>query len=283
MIEVIGLRFKSTGKTYYFAPRELTFQKGEQVIVETSRGEEIGEVVFGNRKVMKETVVSPLKPVVRRATEDDLKRAADNRKKEREAFAICEKKIAEHKLDMNLVEVECAFDSSKMLFFFTAEGRVDFRDLVKVLAGIFRTRIELRQIGVRDEAKMLGGMGICGRPLCCHSFLADFQPVSIKMAKEQSLSLNPTKISGTCGRLMCCLKYEQDTYEKMRKIVPRVDSLVQTKDGNGVVVDNHVLKGIVKVKLENPDITAVQTYQAEDVAVIRSGGKKPKAKGEAGE
>ncbi len=209
MVEVIGVRFRDVGKVYYFDPGDLKMKKGDRAIVETARGIECGEVAMANREVEDANVVFPLKKVIRIATPEDLRRVAENEKKQKEAFSICEKKIAEHKLDMKLVDVEYTFDNNKILFYFTAEGRVDFRNLVKDLASVFRTRIELRQIGVRDEAKMLGGLGVCGKPFCCSTFLGEFQPVSIKMAKEQGLSLNPTKISGTCGRLMCCLKYEQ--------------------------------------------------------------------------
>ena len=220
MAEIIGIRFKNMGKVYYFDPAGSSFQKGDHVVVETARGMECGEVVIPNKQVSDETIVRPLKPVLRAASPEDLKRARENAEREQKAMRICQEKIAAHKLDMKLVDVEYTFDSSKILFYFTADGRVDFRELVKDLASVFRTRIELRQIGVRDEAKMLGGLGICGRPFCCSQFLGDFQPVSIKMAKEQGLSLNPTKISGSCGRLMCCLKYEQEAYESLLRITP---------------------------------------------------------------
>ena len=212
MTEIIGVRFKNAGKTYYFSPKGQKITREDKVIVETARGVECGDVVIPNRQVEDDKIIAPLKAVIRIATDKDLAQLEANRQKEREAFKICQEKIAKHKLEMNLVEVEYTFDGNKILFYFTADGRIDFRELVKDLAGVFRTRIELRQIGVRDESKMLGGLGVCGRPFCCNTFLGDFQPVSIKMAKEQSLSLNPTKISGTCGRLMCCLKYEQDAY-----------------------------------------------------------------------
>jgi len=274
MIEVIGVRFKSVGKIYYFSPNGESFEKGEYSIVETVRGVEIGEVSIPNRLVPDEAVVMPLKPVVRRGTEEDLKRMEANIRKEKDAFEICNQKIKEHNLDMKLINVEYAFDGSKILFYFTADGRVDFRELVKSLATVFRTRIELRQIGVRDEAKMLGGVGICGRPLCCGSFLGEFQPVSIKMAKEQNLSLNPTKISGNCGRLMCCLKYEQDVYEEMLKYVPKTDAIVKTPDGKGVVIDNNVLAGTVRVRLDAADIVGLRTYKASDLVIIRDAAVK---------
>jgi cell fate regulator YaaT (PSP1 superfamily) len=221
MTEIIGVRFQNNGKTYYFSPSGQKMTVGQRVIVETARGIECGTVAIANRMVEEERIVAPLKPIIRIATEKDLAQLEENERREEEAFRICEEKIARHKLNMNLVDVEYTFDNNKILFYFTADGRIDFRELVKDLASVFRTRIELRQIGVRDEAKMLGGLGICGRPFCCSSFLSDFQPVSIKMAKEQGLSLNPTKISGTCGRLMCCLKYEQDAYEDLLKITPK--------------------------------------------------------------
>ena len=222
MIKIVGVRFRSAGKVYYFDPDGIWPHPGDYVIVETARGVEFGEVVTGSRTVSDAQIVAPLKKVIRVATEEDVNRAESNEKREKEAFTICQEKIAKHKLDMKLVSVEYTFDNSKIIFYFTANGRVDFRDLVKDLASVFKIRIELRQIGVRDEAKMLGGLGSCGRQICCGAFLGDFQPVSIKMAKEQNLSLNPTKISGQCGRLMCCLKYEQDNYEQVLKRVPRV-------------------------------------------------------------
>ena len=237
MTEVVGVKFKPEGRIYYFDPLGKTYNESDRVIVETSRGIECGTISSSNHEVADETIIKPLKRVVRIATEQDLKRSEDNRRREKEAFPICEQKILEHGLDMKLVDVECSFDNSKLLFYFTSDGRVDFRELVKDLAAHFRTRIELRQIGVRDEAKMLGGLGICGQPFCCSRFLSDFQPVSIKMAKEQGLSLNPTKISGTCGRLMCCLKYEQDAYEYLNKLTPRQGSHVRTSMGEGVVTD----------------------------------------------
>lgn len=274
MIEVVGVRFKSVGKIYYFAPNGIQFKKGDFAIVETVRGTEIGEVMLENRGVEEERVVSPLKPVLRKATDDDFKKVEEIKKKEKRAFDTCLEKIRQHNLSMNLVDVEYTFDENKILFYFTADGRVDFRELVKSLASVFKTRIELRQIGVRDEAKMLGGIGVCGRPICCNSFLGEFQPVSIKMAKEQNLSLNPTKISGTCGRLMCCLKYEQSTYEEMLRFVPRVDAVVDTPDGRGTVIENNVLAGIVKVKIDTEDGSLVSVYDAKNVVVIKAAAVK---------
>ncbi len=276
MVEIIGIRFKNNGKTYYFSPGDTQAQKGDMAVVETARGLECGEVVIEPRQVPESQIVAPLKPVLRIADEEDLKKIEDNRKKEKEALVICQQKIEKHKLDMNLVDVEYTFDGSKILFYFTADGRVDFRELVKDLAGVFRTRIELRQIGVRDEAKMLGGLGICGRPFCCSSFLGDFQPVSIKMAKEQGLSLNPTKISGTCGRLMCCLKYEQESYEELLSITPKYGAYVKTPSGVGTVIESNLLSGMVKVSLEsNPDGAPILVHR-DDVRFL----KKPKRGGE---
>ena len=274
MIEVVGVRFKSVGKIYYFAPNGIQFKKGDFAIVETVRGTEIGEVMLENRGVEEDRVVSPLKPVLRKATDDDFKKVEEIKKKEKRAFDTCLEKIRQHNLSMNLVDVEYTFDENKILFYFTADGRVDFRELVKSLASVFKTRIELRQIGVRDEAKMLGGIGVCGRPICCNSFLGEFEPVSIKMATEQNLSLNPTKISGTCGRLMCCLKYEQSTYEEMLRFVPRVDAVVDTTDGRGTVIENNVLAGIVKVKIDTEDGSLVSVYDAKNVVVIKAAAVK---------
>ena len=269
MIEIIGIRFKEVGKVYYFSPKGKTVQAGDKVIVETARGVEYGEVVIPNRKIDESGVVQPLKPIIRVATPEDEKTIKDNEAKEIEIMKVFVKKIAEHKLDMKPIDVDYTFDGSKILFYFTAESRVDFRELVKDLAGIYRTRIELRQIGVRDEAKMLGGLGICGREFCCSSFLGEFQPVSIKMAKEQSLSLNPTKISGTCGRLMCCLKYEQDCYEDLLKITPKVGAFVETPEGVGHVEEANILTGVLKVKLnKNPDAPAITTKR-DEVKVIK--------------
>ena len=268
MAEVIGVRFKDVGKIYYFAPKGEKMAKGSYVIVETARGTECGLVAMPNREVDDELIVKPLKSVLRKASEKDLKMMEENKAKEKDALKICEKKVAEHGLDMKLVDVEYTFDGSKILFYFTADGRVDFRELVKDLASVFRTRIELRQIGVRDESKMLGGLGICGRALCCSSFLGEFQPVSIKMAKEQGLSLNPTKISGTCGRLMCCLKYEQDAYEYLIKITPPKGALVKTKEGKGTVIDVDLLRGNVKVSLLGKEESAPITCSKREVRVL---------------
>jgi cell fate regulator YaaT (PSP1 superfamily) len=269
MTEVIGIRFKSVGKVYYFDPSRIKFNIGDRVIVETARGIECGEVVMANREVSDESIVKPLKSVIRTATAEDLAKVGDNLRKEKEAFRICLKKIAEHELNMKLIDVEYTFDNNKVLFYFTADGRVDFRELVKDLASVFRTRIELRQIGVRDEAKMLGGLGVCGKPFCCSTFLGDFQPVSIKMAKEQNLSLNPTKISGTCGRLMCCLKYEQEAYEDMIRCTPKVGAYVATGDGNGTVEDINLLTGWLKIRLETAPDVPPKAFHKDDVKVIR--------------
>ena len=271
MTEVVGIRFKEVGKIYYFNPDGGQFKKGDMVIVETARGVECGEVAMENREVSEDELIRPLKQIIRRADNSDIKRMNENRKKEQDAFAVCEKKVAQLGLEMNLVEVECTFDGSKMLFYFTADSRVDFRELVKSLAGVYHTRIEMRQIGVRDESKMLGGFGICGRPFCCSEFLGDFHPVSIKMAKEQGLSLNPAKISGTCGRLMCCLKYEQDSYEHLYKITPKIGAIVNTNEGRGTVVDSNVLTGMLKIRLDRRPDAAPATYMREDVKLVRDG------------
>ena len=270
MATVISVRFRSGSKTYYFDPRELTVHPGDDVVVETAQGAEFAQCVEGNHDVADEAVVKPLRPVLRIATDNDRHTAAYNRSREKDAFDICQKKILQHGLEMKLVRVECSFDGSKILFFFTADGRVDFRELVKDLAGVFRSRIELRQIGVRDEAKMLGGLGICGRPFCCASYMDEFVPVSIKMAKTQSLSLNPTKISGTCGRLMCCLKYEQDAYEDAVKRMPKNDSFVLTPDGPGNVSDVNLLKETVNVRLDDRPENA-RCYRNCEVCVLRNG------------
>lgn len=270
MVEIISVRFKSGGKQYYFNPNGEVFQPGEGVIVETSRGVEYGECTQGNTPIDEMELTAPLRPVLRRATEEDEKVRERNKEKEAKAFQICQEKIAQHGLEMKLVEAEYSFEGNKVLFFFTAEGRVDFRALVKDLASAIHARIELRQIGVRDEAKMLGGLGICGRPFCCSQFLDEFQPVSIKMAKTQNLSLNPTKISGTCGRLMCCLKYEQDAYEDALKRMPKNDSFVQTPDGPGNICDVNVLKETVHVRLdEKPE--APRCYHSCELCVLRNG------------
>ncbi|MCI5809017.1 MAG: stage 0 sporulation family protein [Oscillospiraceae bacterium] len=271
MAEVIGVRFKQVGKVYYFDPAGIQVKKEDHVIVETARGVECGEVAMENRQVSDDNIVKPLKKVIRKATEEDLAQMRKNQEKQISAAKICNEKIAAHKLDMKLVDVEYTFDNNKILFYFTADGRVDFRELVKDLASVFRTRIELRQIGVRDEAKMLGGLGICGRPFCCSTFLGEFQPVSIKMAKEQSLSLNPVKISGTCGRLMCCLKYEQEAYEDLLRTTPKVGALVETVEGKGKVVEVNLLSGLLKVRLDaNPDAPA-RVYPKEEVHLLRDG------------
>ena len=275
MTEIIGVRFKSGGKQYYFDPRGQQVSPGQGVIIETSRGLEYGECAQGNTMVEDEEVVQPLRPMVRIATDRDLETVEKNHEKEKRAFTICQEKIAAHGLDMKLVEVEYNFEGNKILFFFTSEGRVDFRALVKDLASVFHARIELRQIGVRDEAKMLGGLGICGRPLCCASFLEEFQPVSIKMAKTQNLSLNPTKISGTCGRLMCCLKYEQEAYEDAVHRMPKNESFVETPEGAGNVCQVDLLRETVKVRLEGAPETPKCFHNCE-LRVIRNGkGKRP--------
>ncbi|HBA05267.1 MAG TPA: stage 0 sporulation protein [Clostridium sp.] len=253
MITVIGVRFKKAGKIYYFNPGDLDIKKGDFVVVETARGIEFGECVVGMKELREGEIVAPLKDVIRKALEEDINANKTNKEKEEEAFKICLEKIKAHDLTMKLIDVEYTFDNNKVIFYFTADGRVDFRELVKDLASIFRTRIELRQIGVRDEAKMTGGLGPCGRSLCCSTFLGEFAPVSIKMAKEQNLSLNPTKISGICGRLMCCLNYEQETYEGIRKRLPKVGSIVDTCYGKGEVVSNSVVKEAVKVKVNIKD------------------------------
>ena len=271
MTEVIGVRFRGGCKEYYFDPHGITVEPNQFVIVETAQGLEYAQCVSGNHEVEDDSVVQPLRPLVRVATENDDRTYAYNKTREKNAFAVCQKKIAERGLDMKLVRVESNFDGSKIIFFFTSDGRVDFRELVRDLAGVFRARIELRQIGVRDEAKMLGGLGICGRPFCCKTFLGEFQPVSIKMAKEQSLSLNPTKISGTCGRLMCCLKYEQNCYEELLAITPKVGALVETAEGRGIVEDANLLTGVLKVKLDkNPDAAAT-AFKGEDVKLLKDG------------
>ena len=270
MTTVISVRFRSGSKTYYFDPRDLTVRTGDDVVVETAQGPEFAQCVEGNHEVGDDAVVKPLRPVLRIATDNDRHTAAYNRSREKDAFDICQKKIAQHGLEMKLVRVECSFDGSKILFFFTAEGRVDFRELVKDLASAFRTRIELRQIGVRDKAKMVGGLGVCGRPFCCKEFLDDFQPVSIKMAKTQNLSLNPTKISGTCGRLMCCLKYEQEAYEDLIKTAPKAESFVDTPDGRGTVIEVNLLRQSVKVRMEDHPET-IGSYKNTDIYIIRNG------------
>ena len=270
MIDVVSIKFKNRGKCYYFAPNGLDVHTGDKVIVETSKGLEIADCVHGNHGVMETAVIQPLRPVQRIATKDDLRIEQLNVRREKEAFEICQQKIAERGLDMKLVDVECNFEGTKTLFFFTADGRVDFRELVKDLAGIFRNRIELRQIGVRDEAKMIGGIGICGRPYCCSQFLDDFQPVSTKMAKVQSLSLNPAKISGSCGRLMCCLRYEQEAYEDLVRKVPKQGAFVETKDGFGTAVQVNLLRQTVKVRLDG-DTEDLRLYKPNELIAVPGG------------
>lgn len=270
LTEVISVRFRGGCKAYFFDPQGVTVHEGDEVIVETAQGSEFGTCVCGNHSVEDHAVIQPLRPMHRIATEEDRKTLERNRKREQDAFAVCEKKIAAHKLEMKLVNVECSFDGNKIIFFFTADGRVDFRELVKDLAGVFHSRIELRQIGVRDEAKMLGGLGICGQPFCCQRFLEDFQPVSIKMAKTQNLSLNPTKISGSCGRLMCCLKYEQHAYEDAQTRMPKNDSFVQTPDGPGNISAINLVKESVTVRLDDAP-EAPKTYQVGEIIVLRNG------------
>ncbi len=283
MTEIIGVRFKNAGKTYFFSPGGQKLSPGDRVIVETARGIECGSVAIPNRLIDDGQIIAPLKGIIRRADEQDLQVVEENARKEKEAFKVCQQRIAARGLEMHLVDVEYTFDGNKILFYFTADGRVDFRELVKDLAGVFRTRIELRQIGVRDESKMLGGLGICGRPFCCSTFLGDFQPVSIKMAKEQNLSLNPTKISGTCGRLMCCLKYEQAAYEDLIRTTPKVGAAVVTPDGPGVVTEVALIQGLLKVQLEaNPD-AAPSVYPRESVKWGRDLARGRRGKGEKGE
>ena len=288
MINVIGVRFRPAGKVYYFAPGDDTFKRGDHVIVETARGVEYGEVILGNHEVDEIKVVQPLRPIIRPANEEDAKHEADNKEKQKEAFQICREKIRQHQLEMKLIDCEFTFDNSKILFYFTADGRIDFRELVKDLASVFRTRIELRQVGVRDETKLLGGIGICGRPLCCNSYLSDFIPVSIKMAKEQNLSLNPTKISGVCGRLMCCLKNEEDVYESLNRKLPNIGDYVTTADGlRGEVASVSILKQRVKVVVTLPnDEKEVREYPVEELEFKprqrRDRGRKPE-RGDAAE
>ena len=271
MIKVIGVRFKKAGKIYYFDPSGLNVKKGNFVVVETARGIEFGECVIGPKEIPESDIVSPLKSVIRVAGEEDINKHKENKVKEKDALEICLKKIEEHGLSMKLIDVEYTFDNNKVIFYFTADGRVDFRELVKDLATIFKTRIELRQIGVRDEAKMLGGLGPCGRTLCCSTFLGDFTSVSIKMAKEQNLSLNPTKISGICGRLMCCLNYEQSTYEDIRKRLPKVGSIVNIGDTKGEVISNNTVKESIKVKYRRGDEEIVEDFKIDDVELVEGG------------
>lgn len=271
MPEIVGVRFRENGKTYYFDPDGLALDKGGQVVVETSRGVESGEVTIANKFIGEDEFNQPLKKVVRAATEEDIIQVRENREKEEEALRLCMDKVTKHKLDMKLISAEYAFDRSKVLIYFTSDGRVDFRALVKDLASVLKTRIELRQIGVRDEAKMLGGLGICGREFCCTSFLSDFQPVSIKMAKEQGLSLNPTKISGACGRLMCCLKYEQSAYENLNRITPRKGSKVETPQGVGTVIDVSLLTGFLKVAREDSSGITIEVVHRDEIQSLRDG------------
>lgn len=279
MTEVVSVKFKDGGKAYYFDPAGISFQSGDKVITETANGVSFGFVSHANHSVEDSVITPPLKKVLRRANERDLKRLEDNKQREAQAFEIAEKKIADHKLVMKLVEVEYSFDGSKITFFFTADGRVDFRELVKDLAAQFHTRIELRQIGVRDEARMLGGLGICGQPYCCKRFLDDFQPVSIKMAKEQGLSLNPTKISGSCGRLMCCLKYEQNSYEHLMSITPGLGATVKTPDGVGTVVDVNLITGNLFVKPKEADSIPYKIHR-DKVKLLSRPKKQPKIEDE---
>lgn len=277
MTKVIGVRFRTAGKIYFFDPLNFEIKRGDHVIVETARGIEFGTVMTGVTEVEDEKVVQPLKPVIRIANERDIEQEANNKVKEKEAFRVCLEKIRKHELEMKLIDAEYTFDNNKVLFYFTADGRIDFRELVKDLAGVFKTRIELRQIGVRDETKIVGGIGICGRPLCCHSYLSDFVPVSIKMAKEQNLSLNPTKISGVCGRLMCCLKNEEETYEELNRRLPGIGDFVTTEDGlKGEVQNVNVLRQLVKVVVENGDEKEIKEYPVEQLQFKRRHGKKEK-------
>lgn len=266
MITVVGVRFKKAGKIYYFDPDSLDINKDDYVVVETARGIEFGNVTVGPKQVSEDEIVQPLKKVIRIAQEEDFIIHQNNKEKAKEAFKICERKIAEHGLEMKLIDVEYTFDNNKVIFYFTADGRVDFRELVRDLAAIFKTRIELRQIGVRDEAKMIGGLGPCGKPICCATFLGEFEPVSIKMAKEQSLSLNPSKISGLCGRLMCCLKYEQEVYEELLKNIPAVGSIVLTPEGKGTVIETFTLLQMVKVRVKLEDDTEeLVNYKVDEI------------------
>ena len=269
MKNIVGVRFKKLGKIYFFDPKDLKLEKRDQVIVETAQGDEFGEVLIANRCIENDKIVEPLKKVIRKATDKDKKHYEECKKKEQEAFEVCQKKIKEHKLDMTLTEVEYKFDNSKILFYFTADGRIDFRELVKDLAAIYKTRIELRQIGVRDEVKRIGGNGVCGRELCCCSFLRDFETVSIKMAKEQNISLNPSKISGNCGRLMCCLKYEQEVYEDKLKRLPNIGAIVKTADGTGEVDGVETLKERVKVKFKDGEGFFYKKYDNKDIKIIK--------------
>ena len=279
MVKIIGVRFRNVGKIYYFNPKNFQIKTGDAVIVETARGVEFGRVVLGPKEVEDSKVVQPLKDVIRVATKKDQEKEENNRKKEKEAYEICLKKIQKHDLEMKLIDAEYTFDNNKVLFYFTADGRIDFRELVKDLAAVFKTRIELRQIGVRDETKILGGIGICGRPLCCHTYLSEFVPVSIKMAKEQNLSLNPTKISGVCGRLMCCLKNEQETYEYLNKKLPGLGDRVVTPEGlKGEVQSVNVLRQLVKVLVDAGDEKEIREYPVEELKFKPRQSKKDKVK-----
>lgn len=269
MKTIVGVRFRKPGKVYFFDPGYIRLNLKDKVVVETSMGEDIGEVVINKREIPDEKLTTELKKIIRLATSKDLKKLEDNKAKEKKAFQTCKDKIKKHKLEMNLVDVEYKFDNSKVIFYFTADGRVDFRELVKDLAAIYKTRIELRQIGVRDEVRKIGGNGVCGRELCCCSFLNNFDIVSIKMAKEQSTSLNPSKISGNCGRLMCCLKYEQEVYEDKIKRLPKVGSIVKTEDGEGTVTSVEVLKEVLRVQLKNEEVTTYKNYKASDVKLVK--------------
>ena len=274
MKKIVGVRFRKPGKVYFFDPDKLNIEKGQKVIVETSQGQEIGDVTTGVREIAESSLAAPLKKVIRIATPKDIQIDEANREKEKEAFKIAQEKIKKYKLNMNLTEVEYKFDNSKIIFFFTADGRIDFRELVKDLAAVFRTRIELRQIGVRDEVRKIGGNGVCGRELCCCSFLDNFEAVSIKMAKEQNVSLNPSKISGNCGRLMCCLKYEQDVYEDKLKRLPKIGAIVKTEDGEGIVDSIQTLREIIRVKFKDGDDTFYKRYPASEVKIIKNIGKE---------
>ena len=276
-VEIVGISFREAGKIYYFAPGRLTFSQGDKVIVETARGVEMGTVKVANKMVSETEIVPPLKEVTRKATEADIERDAKNRELEMDAAIICKKKIESHGLEMSLVAVEYTFDNSKLIFYFTCESRVDFRELVKDLASTFRTRIELRQIGIRDEAKMMGGLGTCGRKYCCSGFLTDFVQVSIKMAKEQNFSLNSAKVSGACGRLMCCLRYEHEVYEEALKVTPPVNSVVKTPDGVGTVTETRPLAAEIKVRLDDKEKDAVKLYKCSEVKILKAPGKKDKS------
>ncbi|MBO7341371.1 MAG: stage 0 sporulation family protein [Clostridia bacterium] len=270
-VEVVGVRFRSAGRIYCFAPNGLKFSIGDRVIVDTARGNELGDVVMLNRRIAERNVVQPLRAVIRLATKEDEAHERENQKKEVEALKLCAERIKQHKLDMRLVDAQYVFDNSKLLFYFTSEGRVDFRELVRDLAGCFHTRIELRQIGIRDESRLIGGLGMCGRPFCCSTFLSDFGQVSVKMAKEQGLSINASKISGCCGRLMCCLRYEQESYHEEAKLTPKKDTVVITPDGRGTVLDSTPLSGMVKVKLDAPEEEPPRTYHRDTLTVISRG------------